>query len=925
MPPRPEQHNRDVTHPQAQVELSAREREVLGAVREHLSNAEIASRLFISPRTVESHVAALLRKTGAASRRELAALAPRPTPPARSAPAALTPFIGRTAERAALAALLREHRLVTALGPGGVGKTRLALALAAELQGERPGGSPVVDLVPVTDPARVADAVAAVLGVDEQPGRSLVESLAERLASTPALLVLDNCEHVVDAVAELVERLLSATEELAILATSRVRLAVPFERVYAVPGLSVEGPLGEGDAVALFRARALAAGADDAELDAARVAGVCRALDGLALAIELAAARVPVLGLDGVEAGLEQRLDLLAGGRRTDERHRSVRATLDWSADLLDPVERAVLRRVAVFAGPFSPAAAAELLRDWPPVPARRVPAILADLADSSLLVAIRHADGTRMRSLETVRQYGAERLEAAGEAADARLRHLRWCAAALDALETAGRGEDLDTVALEVRAAIGADWPAEQRDAPAALARRFGDLAFEAGEAREAQLAFERAAVLASDDTAVAELLVEAAGAAEARHFGGDALALRARAVDAALRARRRDLAAIQLARQAETLIRLPGIVARLPPPGTAARLVEQARRVTDGDPLAEVRIRVAELYLQEERGMPSEDTAREVVAEARRLGDVLGESAALDALTAAMLERDEVRDALPAVRRRLEILRARRAAEAGVEWSDALLMAVECSLSSGDLLDAGRLAGQWRELHAREPHLATSRPILVAVFTGDLRGAAALGHRFLDGWERAGRPRASNLAVCAAAAAAACDLVDDRAGADRLREVVVTLSCDRPGDSLRYAVFDVLPLLHTGDLAGALDRLRMGPESSPAWFNGLWRPWYAAAWAEAGVLAGADRDDRIRRARPLVRQNPIAALLVDRAASLAGDRSALAPVADALDAAGARYQAARTRALGDAGLKARGETELAALGAVPPAAPIG
>jgi hypothetical protein len=250
---------------------------------------------------------------------------------------------------------------------------------------------------------------------------------------------------------------------------------------------------------------------------------------------------------------------------------------------------------------------------------------------------------------------------------------------------------------------------------------------------------------------------------------------------------------------------------------------------------------------------------------------------------------------------------------------------MAVDCALASGDLADAGRLAGRWRELHAREPHLAVSRPMLVALFTGDLRTAAELGHDFLDGWERAGGPRASNLAICACAAAAASELVGDGAGAARLRAVVETLAWGRPGDALRYAVCDVLPVLHRGDVRGALELVRAEPEAAPTWFNGLWRSWYAAAWAEAGVLAGLDPEDRIHRARRLVTQNPVAASLVDRAAALAGDGTALPAVADALETAGARYQAARTRVLAGGALRRRGEAELAALGTVPPAAPSG
>ena len=187
--------------------------------------------------------------------------------------------------------------------------------------------------------------------------------------------MLDNCEHLLDGVVVLLERLLAGSPRLAVLATSRARLLVPFEWVFPVPGLSVEADDGgPGDAVELFLARAAAGGSPLTSDDKKRIAAVCRGLDGMALAIELAAARFPSLGLDGLEAGLADRLRLLTGGPRIDDRHRSLRSTLDWSYALLDEPDQAVLRRVSVFAGPFTATAAAVVLAGWPPVPAGAVP-----------------------------------------------------------------------------------------------------------------------------------------------------------------------------------------------------------------------------------------------------------------------------------------------------------------------------------------------------------------------------------------------------------------------------------------------------------------------------------------------------------------------------------------------------------------------
>ena len=236
-------------------------------------------------------------------------------------PSPLTAFVGRAAERAALAEALGTHRLVTAVGPGGVGKTRLALSVVTEAAGRYGDGAWYVDLVPVTDPAMVAPAIAAALGLGERQGVSRRgHACCGWLAPRETLLVLDNCEHLLDGLPVLLERLLAGSPRLSVLLTSRARLLVPFEWVFGVPGLSIAaGDGGQGDAVELFGVRAAAAGSAVTAADTSRVAAICRSLDGVALAIELTAARVPLLGLDGIEAGLADRMNLLTGGRRADD------------------------------------------------------------------------------------------------------------------------------------------------------------------------------------------------------------------------------------------------------------------------------------------------------------------------------------------------------------------------------------------------------------------------------------------------------------------------------------------------------------------------------------------------------------------------------------------------------------------------------
>ncbi|MFC9288255.1 ATP-binding protein, partial [Streptomyces sp. NPDC057052] len=556
--------------------ISAREGEVLALLGEHLSNAEISARLFISVRTVESHVSALLRKLGAPDRRALAGRAaelaragrPRPAP---ALPVPLTAFVGRVRERAELAEAVKSSRQVTAVGPGGVGKTRLALAVAAETAGEFADGVWFVDLAPVVDAGRVGAAVAAAVGIGEQPGRGIDEAVLAALADRQALLVLDNCEQVRDAVAPFLERLLVACPRLRVLATSRARMTVPFERVFPVPPLSwADGD--ESEAVTLFMERAAAVGRPPDPAVRERIADLCERLDGMALAIELAAARWPTLGLDGLTAGLSDQLRILAGGPRADDRHRSVRAALDWSHDLLEPRDRALLRRVSVFATAFTADAAAAVAAFAPLDPAA-VADGLGRLADQSLLTATPAATGTRYQALETVRQYGTERLADAGELTDVRARHLARCldgAAALTAAqgegEGAGRRARFDALAEDVRAALAwaADRPEQRADAHR-LALAMGGLTFAHHLLGEAQQCYELAAALA-DDAAGAEALREAAAVAGCRRLGDDMLRLYRGAAEAARRAGDRPGAGRDLATAATVAYRFSSEFTRVP-----------------------------------------------------------------------------------------------------------------------------------------------------------------------------------------------------------------------------------------------------------------------------------------------------------------------------------------------------------------------
>jgi predicted ATPase len=948
---------------------------VLAALGEHLTNAEIAARLFISVRTVESHVSSLLRKLQLSDRRALAAaaanlrpvagqtdggptawrrtaggqaagiLAPGRQPPGTQAevallPAPLTSFVGREAERAALAAALREHRLVTAVGPGGVGKTRLALSVTGDVAGRYADGAWYVDLVPVTDPAMVAPAIAAALGLGEQQGRSSEDIVLGWLAPRQALLVLDNCEHLLDGMPALVERLLARSTRLSVLLTSRARLLVPFEMVFGVPGLSIEGDGAPGDAVELFAVRAAAAGVPLAPGDMKRAAAICRGLDGMALAIELTAARFPSLGLDGIEAGLADRMNLLAGGRRADDRHRSLRSALDWSYALLDPPDQAVLRRISVFAAPFTAGAAEAVCAGWPPADSGVVAAALARLADQSLLVALPDGAGTRYRALETIRQYGAGRLDAEGEEVQAASRHLGWCLDAAAALGLPAAADDpawrsaFDQLADELRAALR--WAAGQAPPePRAyrLAITLAELAFARGLPGESQRRYEQAATLAADAGQEAAALHYAAGAAKSRHFGDDALRLHRAAAEAAVRADDRTGAAANLAQAAELCHRARGLMATAPADDLPGELIARgwALVLGDGNPAAEARLLIAEAYDRDNIDPVAAELADRAIALARRAGDPLAESTALDKLTAIDLVRGELRAALASALRRTEILAPlRMTARSGLEHSDALFMSAECATTIGDLRTAREMAERIRHLpfHREEGHLANARLMVVTALTGDWDETLALAGQFREGWEQAGCPRAGNLTRGAYAAAAVHGLRgDEESRAVWLNIVDALATPGRPMSAIHVnEFFDALQLLHQGHADGAMRLLTTPPEHFRSWYSAMWQPWYAALWAEAAVLTRhQEAPARIRRARLVTRDSPVAAAIVDRAEALAGNRDGLVPAAAALEAAGCRYQWARTLVAIGGTERVRGEAALAAMGATVMAWPPG
>ena len=363
-------------------------------------------------------------------------------------PEAVSSFVGRSSDIARADDLLTATRVLTLTGAGGCGKTRLGRQVAMGAAARFPDGVWWLELAALTDGALAADALARVLDLPLE-GAPAVEVLIEHLADARALIVLDNCEHVTDAAAEVVDRLLRGTSALTVLATSREPLGVEGETTWRVPSMAVPPPgadwqaLVDYDAARLFLERVGQARPDaPVAVDAATVVQICARLDGIPLALELAAARARSMTLGRIVDELDDRFRLLTGGpRQALARHQTLRASVQWSYDLLDDAERTVLRRLSVFVGGFR-AEAAEAVAGFGALAPSDVLPLLARLVERSLVQF--DAESDRYRLLETLRQYGRERLEAEGEAGIVADGHLGWACALAEAADPAMTRADL-------------------------------------------------------------------------------------------------------------------------------------------------------------------------------------------------------------------------------------------------------------------------------------------------------------------------------------------------------------------------------------------------------------------------------------------------------------------------------------------------
>ena len=840
------------------------------------------------------------------------ASAPSAVVPHGAMPVPLTPLVGRMRELTELTAALDAQRLVTVTGPGGAGKTRLALAAIERWVAEHGTDVVFVDLARVTESTFVDAAVADAAAVPEQAGVDRLDTVVVALADRPTVLLVDNCEHVQNAARVCIERLLVRCPSIRILATSRMRLMLPSEHVVAVSGLSLTGPAGHSDASTLFAQRMVAAGADPPADEAqwALVDDICGQLDGLALAIELAAGRVPGFGLAGLARTLHDQLDVLAIGSRDAHRHRSLATAIGWSYDLLEAHEQAVLRAAAVFVTPFDLDGVCAVTGSPPPSSIRQ---ILAHLVDWHLVTLLPDGSG-RYRILETIRQHAATITASMGELEGLHAAHIAWCHAALDDLLARQPGgsrwrDDADGVFAETHAALS--WATTDPGTAASVAvvaERFADALFQRGRLGEAQRRYVQAAEACGDATERSRLLRLAAGASAARNVGDDAAALLERSAAVATDAGHDDEAAEDLARVAALQRRAVGIMGHPFTGEQVDAVLARARSLSAGGLRAAAAIAIAEGWAPGSRAWSHAATAH-ALALAEEAGAALLVNEALDQLTSLEMAAGDLEAAIAAVDRRLVVLAdVATDASSGFELYDALHMGCHVNLAAGRLDAARRHADTLAELPylCEARHLGLGRRMEVNAMAGEFDAVVAHAALFEHDWRQAGRPVAGNLAVGAYAAAMVFGMQRDDGSRAHWTSITRSLlvrpeRLDDPAN-LWAVVLDVLLALDDGDVRTALARTPQTPDEPIEDSNQvLWLPWYAAVWVEARVVAGVGVSaPQFDAARAAAAGNDIALTAIERAHRIAHEPNAdLADLAERFTAAGCNYQANRTRSL--------------------------
>jgi predicted ATPase/DNA-binding CsgD family transcriptional regulator len=913
--------------------ISEREAEVLNALGERLTNAQIAQKLHISVRTVESHVSSLLRKLGAADRRELALRSGAPpvwpTPVFEPSPevarvvglpATWTSFVGRTAELGELSQALSSNRLVTLVGPGGVGKTRLAVVAASDNAGLFAGGGAFVDLVPAS-PEFVLHAVAAALGVVERPQDSLEQVVHERLREGRLLLVLDNCEHVLGAAADLVRSVLASCPDVVVLVTSRERLGIPGERVVPLSPLGLTALTDSGDESEAARLFADRAGRADA--DPAVVGEICRRVDGMPLAIELAAARSSSLGLDGLLAGLDDHLRMLSRSGSAGDRHGSLRTVIDWSHQLLDDAERETFRRLGVFVGAFDLGAAAAIATDGDTALASD---LIGRLTDKSLLVHVRHASGSRWQLLDTVHAYAHEQLEASGEADGVRSRHHAWATATArhleQSLDSTDWQERFDAVAGDLRSALRAPRSLSAGSDAFDLALSLGHLTYARRFLVEASHHFEAAVARAPDAASEVLALRTAANAAYAEMRGEAAFNLLQKAFVCASTAGDNRVAAIIQADAAALAGRCPALFATPLSRERILALIDQANDLAPaGDLEVATHIALASAW-DGERGstVPTDAKAREALARTAEFGDPTLISSALDAAGAAASHDGHFKEASRYALERLQLLDRlpRHDPRVGGEIADIFHMASESAVGAGELGAALASARSSYDDDTNQglPQFAATHLLPPLVLRGEFDEAVEQAMVMRQGWERAGRPPAGWMSPAFFATALVHGLRGDEDGYARWTELGETIA--RITGSSCSTYFGCRAALHRGAIE-QVRTLETALESCSVHYDA----YLEAVRVETDVIDGSDGvEERLAIAQRLAPENNfVAAQLLRAEGRLRHDETALKDSVAGWEAIGARFERACTLLL----LPDRvdeGTAELAALGCTPPGA---
>ncbi|MEI2775364.1 MAG: LuxR C-terminal-related transcriptional regulator [Tetrasphaera sp.] len=815
--------------------VTPREADVLAGVRGHATNAQIADDLYISVRTVETHVSALLRKAGAADRRELARLAEL----LAAAPERVglrtfdSTFVGRDDLTGRIEAALTRRRVVSLIGPGGIGKTRLAHETLVRAD-DTWDPLVAVDLLPVR-PGRVAATVAAVFAAPLQADVPAAATVVRAIGARHVLLLLDNAEHLLGEVADLVGRVHRGCPHTTVVTTSREPLRVPEEWVIRVPALDVDPG---GDAIRLFRDRSGMPPSPDLD-------GVVAALEGIPLSIELAAARVGALGLTGVRAGLGARLPALSGGRDPDPRHRSAAATVSWSLALLPLDERRLLRQVATLTHAFDLATASAIGNLG--LDAAR--ATLTRLTERSLLQPAGEPDTPRWRMLEMVRQVALGSAPPAGHAERVAAWATTRCHELLAQAVTVMSPDLPDLIDTTLQPPVGGPDPALYllADAMGALCARIGSL-------NDAIACLVQAAGAAPDASSAVTNLLDAASISAAL-YGDDGTHRLLR--QARERAHDAGDASIRSHAVAQSIIgwyRYPNNPAAPAPPGeNIDHLLAAATTAAGTDHSAMAACAAAAAWHH-----GTIDAATHAVNAAEATHDPVRVAAALDAYVTACANAHRLRDAYRAAHRRISLLRAWPATtpRAIEEATDLLHAAATTALVTGQVQEALTVDDLRPDLTHHGANLP--REVRALTMLGRFPEALQTAEVMWARWLGDGSPPRTWMSTAAALAALAAGL--NGADEHQWRERALRLAgVDRPDQSPTLAAVsayvDARLAVHRRDHDDAERIVRACHASFPdRWYQGFAR----CAGTELAVAAELNNRSRLlQQVRPYADQS--------------------------------------------------------------------